>query len=231
MGAFLDGAPAFLFSKFPTLSEQDILVSFPTFLRLTEGKYTSVDELPMGRFFIQFDTSITDTSLNSVKRDLSDLIKGSEYSLHIYDYRSSLEIIGEIDIAMQFFFGFTVIMAMAISFFSLVSSMYTNVYEQAKEIGVLRAIGMPFGWMQRVYVFEAFTLVFSASIMGMIIGVTVGWTVSIQRVLFTQLPVPFTFPIELFVIIFIMSVIFSIISSYSPITAIMRKPIVSILRQ
>jgi len=53
----------------------------------------------------------------------------------VYDYNSRTDIINLVDIAITFFFGFTIVIAMIICFFSLVSSMYTNVYEQAKEIG------------------------------------------------------------------------------------------------
>lgn len=228
--AFLDGCAGFKFSRFPTITDQDMLVSLPTFLRLTEGAYRSIQSLPLGTFYIRIDNP-TDDELDSIKDDLKKLIDNSPYSLSIHDYRKNLDIIDQVDSAMQFFFGFTVVVAMAISFFSLVSSMYTNVYEQAKEIGILRALGIPYGWMQRIYVYEAFTLVLSASIMGMCIGVGVGWTVAIQRVLFTQLPVPFTFPLELFGVICVMAAIFAIISSYGPITHMMNRSIVAILRQ
>ena len=46
------------------------------------------------------------------------------------------------NVAITAFFNFTTIIAMAISFFSLMSSMFTNVYEQTKEIAILRALGI-----------------------------------------------------------------------------------------
>ena len=228
--AFLNGAPYFVFSQFPTIPNQDILVSLPTFLRLTEGYYNTTSEIPLGVFFIKLPDDISDKDLDTVKDDLENIIKYSDYSISVHDYRKNLDSIDEIDLAMRFFFGFTVIIAMAISFFSLVSSMYTNVHEQAKEIGILRALGIPYGWMQRIYIYEAFILVFSSSLMGMFIGTGVGWAVSVQRVLFTQLPVSFEFPALLFFLIFIMATIFSFISSYGPITAMMNRSVVNILR-
>jgi ABC-type antimicrobial peptide transport system permease subunit len=42
---------------------------------------------------------------------------------------------------MKYIFSLTTLIAMFICFFSLMSSMFTNVYEQTKEIGVLRALG------------------------------------------------------------------------------------------
>ena len=226
----MNGAARFKFSQFPTIRGQNVLVSLPTFLRLTEGTYQSVTDIPMGTFFLSFPVNVQKSVLDKVKADLKVLITESRFPLSIYDYRRNLDIIDEVDLAMRFFFGFTVITAMAISFFSLISSMYTNVYEQAKEIGILRALGIPYGWMQRIYVYEAFTLVMAASLMGLGIGMGVGWTVAVQRVLFTQLPVPFTFPIALFLTIVGMAAAFAFVSSYGPITSMMNRSIVAILR-
>lgn len=50
---------------------------------------------------------------------------------------------------MSYFFNFTTVIAMLISFFSLMASMYTNIHEQTKEIGILRAIGVHKFWMYR----------------------------------------------------------------------------------
>jgi ABC-type lipoprotein release transport system permease subunit len=43
--------------------------------------------------------------------------------------------------------------------------MYANVHEQTKEIAVLRAMGMTRFRLYRVYIYEAFTLVFSSSVL------------------------------------------------------------------
>ena len=81
---------------------------------------------------------------------------------------------------------------MLICFFSLTSSMYTNVRENAKEtgfylfsffflslffpltslpsIGILRAVGVPREWIARVAIYEAFVIVFSSCFMGLLIG-------------------------------------------------------------
>ena len=63
---------------------------------------------------------------------------------------------------------------MVLSFFSLISSMTANILEQTKEIAVLRAIGIKSMSMIRLYIYEAFTLVFSSCLIGMIVGILVG---------------------------------------------------------
>ena len=229
--AFLNGASFFQFSQFPVIRGQDCLVGYPLWRQMCQQTFSSMDDIPLGSFFakpVDPDSSLMLDDISSGMRSL--FTSGRTYSMQLVDYRDILEPIKQANIAMNFFFSFTVIVAMAISFFSLMSSMYTNIFEQAKEIGILRAVGMPYGWLQRVYIYEAFIVVFSSSLMGMLIGSGVGWTVAIQRVLFTQLPIPFQFPIILVVVVFAMSVIFAFISSWSPVTSIMKRPIVSILR-
>lgn len=229
--AFMNGAPFFKFSQFPAVRGQDLLVGYPTWRLMCQQQFASMDQIPLGSFFAKPIDPEDGQILDNIEAGMRSLVSsGPTYSMYVSDYRDILEPIKQANIAMNFFFSFTVIVAMAISFFSLMSSMYTNIYEQAKEIGILRAVGMPYGWLQRVYIYEAFILVLSSSLMGMLIGSGVGWTVAIQRVLFTQLPIPFEFPILLFLVVFVMSIIFALISSWTPVSSIMKRPIVSILR-
>jgi ABC-type lipoprotein release transport system permease subunit len=58
--------------------------------------------------------------------------------------------------------------------------MYTNVREQAKEIAILRAMGIPRFWVYRIYGIESFLLVLSSSFLGVLIGVVVGYTMTLQ---------------------------------------------------
>ena len=65
---------------------------------------------------------------------------------------------------------------MFLCFFSLVASMSANILDQAKEIAVLRALGMTRGRIILIYIYEAFLLVFASSMLGIFIGTLVGWT-------------------------------------------------------
>jgi len=108
--------------------------------------------------------------------------------------------------------------------------MFTNIFEQTKEIAVLRALGVPKSWMVRIYVHEAWILVFSSSILGLLIGMTVSYTMTSQQILFTQLPIPFVFPYIIFITVFVCSIVFGLIASYSPIKVVIEKQVVQIFR-
>ncbi len=68
---------------------------------------------------------------------------------------------------------------MFLCFFSLSSSMSANIYEQSKEIGILRAMGLPRRRLYLLYIYEAFILVLSSSLLGIIIGTMVGFSMTV----------------------------------------------------
>ena len=108
--------------------------------------------------------------------------------------------------------------------------MYTNIYEQSKEIGILRSMGVSKFSLYRIYVYEAMVLVFSSSLLGTMIGCFVGYTMVIQRTLFTQLPIPFVFPWNVFVLVTIFSLLSALLASVGPIYHLLKGSIVQIMR-
>jgi ABC-type antimicrobial peptide transport system permease subunit len=114
-------------------------------------------------------------------------------------------------------------MSMTISFFALVSSTYVTVLEQLREIGVLRSVGISRWRMLRCYVYEALIIVLSSVILGLLIGVAMGWTMSAQRILFSQLPIPFSVPWSLFLIMCALSVIFGFVAAVLPLRSVLWK--------
>lgn len=65
---------------------------------------------------------------------------------------------------------------MFLCYFSLSASMSANLYEQKKEVGVLRAIGFTKYRVRMLYFYEALILVFTSCLLGIIIGTVVGYT-------------------------------------------------------
>jgi ABC-type lipoprotein release transport system permease subunit len=119
---------------------------------------------------------------------------------------------------------------MFICFFSLSSSMTGNLFEQCKEISVLRAIGCKQTVITKLYVYEAFILVVASSFSGVMIGTIVGWSISFQRSMFINLPTPFLFPVREFAFIFTFSVVTAILSILRPARKLMSKTIPEIAR-
>lgn len=80
---------------------------------------------------------------------------------------------------MNKLFNSIIIITMFLCFFALSANMSANLYEQTKEIGVLRSIGFTKLRIKLLYFYEAMVLVFASSMMGIIIGMVVGYTLTI----------------------------------------------------
>jgi len=227
--ALFDNAPVFRFSSFPTTSRQDNIISHTALLRNAYGYWNSIEDIPMGVFLVKMKEGLDDDQIDQVVAMLESCIQG-DWGSSVWDYRDEVGAVAKATSILSLFFIFTTAVAMLIASFSLMSSMYTNVYEQAKEIGILRAIGISTWWMRRIYVYEAFVLVLASSLLGVLIGSLVGYTLLLQRILFTQLPIPFKFPWQIMVVVSACSLVFAFVSSLGPINRVMQKPIVTLMR-
>lgn len=78
--------------------------------------------------------------------------------------------------------------------------------------------------------YEAYSLVMASSLMGVIIGVVVGWTFSQQRTLFTNLPVAFWVPVDIIVVVCIAAVVCSLIAAALPGRVLSRMQVTELLR-
>jgi len=119
---------------------------------------------------------------------------------------------------------------MFLCFFSLSASMTANLYEQKKEVGVLRAIGFTKNRVRVLYFYEALVLVITSCLLGVIIGTLVGYTMLLQfNLLLKQSIVPF-FPWTEFLIILLLSLICAFLSTWGPAVNLTNKSIAGIFR-
>ncbi|EGG20920.1 DUF214 family protein [Cavenderia fasciculata] len=227
--AMIKSAPGLGFSEFPSVTNQDAAISIPSAVAFAIRGGAPIDSV-RNMMTASLLIKARDGDTSNVRSQLETYISTMTASASLFDYDKEIAPNKTASDIIQYFFSFTTVIAMVISFFSLMSSMFTNIYEQTKEIGVLRAIGIPKSWMVRIYIYESFVLVFSSSLLGVFIGSLVGWTMILQRVLFTQLPIPFIFPWVLLIVIFICSVIFSFISAFGPIRKVLNQQVVVIMR-
>ena len=157
---FIDAAPVMSVSKFPSQVNQDLAISIPTYIRLARAAVPdfSVQDISFGTMHV----SLTDPDTNKTALDaLKAVFKGAaqvvdpEENIDIRDVNNAMRSIVRSQSLIQLFFAATTIVAMIMCFFSLTSSMLTNVYEQSKEIGVMRALGLGRFPLIRLYIFEA----------------------------------------------------------------------------
>jgi len=88
--------------------------------------------------------------------------------------------IDKITSIMNKVFNSIIIITMSLCFFALSANMSANLYEQTKEIGVLRSIGFSKWKIRFLYFYEAIVLVLSSCLLGVMVGMTVGYTMTLQ---------------------------------------------------
>jgi len=230
---FLGAAPSFRMSSFPGTRHQAVMVSLSTFASIIDR---SVDQLPLANALLRLAGDAgtvagrNDALVDEVKSTLSAALRPWSTELRVHDVRPSLDSIKIISAITSGFFGFATVLSVLISSFSLASSMVVNIAEQRSEIGVLRAVGLSKSAIFRAYVAEAFVVVLSAVLLGTATGACVGYTVSAQQVLFTQLPLPFVFPTQLLLSFTAAAAILSFLTTVGPLYRMLRKTPTTILR-
>ena len=109
--------------------------------------------------------------------------------------------------------------------------MSANLYEQTKEIAVLRAIGLTNTRIRLLYFYEAFLLVVASSFFGLAIGGLVAYQIIVMQVTVDSCYLlPYEFPGEQFGACFAGAIICAFVSTWGPTVALTRKPIASIFR-
>ena len=127
--------------------------------------------------------------MDNLKNDL-EAVLGKTVS----DTKSQKKSIDKFSKIINLVFSIIIAIMMFLCFFSLSASMSANLYEQSKEIGVLRSMGVTKYRITLLYFYEALILVFASSLMGIIIGTFVGWSLMLQMDLFLNQSSSFFFP-------------------------------------
>ena len=119
---------------------------------------------------------------------------------------------------------------MFLCFFSLCASMSSNLYEQKKEVAILRAMGITRIRIKLLYFYEALMLVLTSCTLGVMIGVVVGYTMVFQQNLLLKQTLSFYFPWQQFLFIVGVSVVCAFFSTWTPAEQLTNRPIASIFR-
>jgi len=125
--------------------------------------------------------------------------------------------LASIDLVFNIFVIIVALIALFIAFFLLLIAMTQNINEAIWEYGVLRSMGMTQSEGRRVYMYEAFTIVVSASILGITTGVLTSLLVASQFYMFIEMPLVFYFPTWMLVLMMGMAGVTTWIAVYSPV--------------
>lgn len=77
---------------------------------------------------------------------------------------------------LEYVFDTIIVLTMFLCFFALSANMSANLYEQTKEIGVMRSIGFTKYRIRWLYFYEAMILVLASCTMGVMVGMVVAYS-------------------------------------------------------
>lgn len=105
----------------------------------------------------------------------------------IYDLTSLVEGVHDGMVALKIFLGFIGCIVMVLGFFLIIILFKSAVNENISELKIMRAIGFNYKQVSKVYLLESISVVFSAGILGMFLGLIISVTLTIEVAMLTEI--------------------------------------------
>lgn len=149
---------------------------------------------------------------------------------YVWNYDKETGNFDDISSILDIVFIIIIIFFMLLNFFSLSASMTANILEQTKEIAIIRSIGFTKARTVFMHVYEAFVLVLTGSTIGALIGMLIAYTLCMQRILYSTIPMQFEFPYVHLIVMIVSSIACAVLSTVSPSLYMLKKPISELAR-
>lgn len=151
------------------------------------GSYNFTDDIPKEYLFIRLKPDIPQYRREYISNGIRAFLRDDlSFVFDIKDLRETLQS----SISLFDLFSLIVgIIALILAFFLLLTSTNANIRENFWELGVLKAIGLNKMQCLNMLLYEAFSTVVSALILGIGIGLLIAFTLTAQFYLFIELPI------------------------------------------
>lgn len=190
--------------------------------------HVSYNDFPISKVIFKLNFK---KDLNELFYKLGDIINyDPTYYVNtwsFFDFQKKLDKISRIT---SIIFNSVNLIILVFCFFNLSASMTINIKEQQKEISVLRSMGLTNSKLSFIYQAEAFVLIFTSCIIGIMVGTLVSFTMILQQIMFTNLPITFVFPYTKLFYLFIISIISGILSTIIPAKIMLSQSIANMLK-
>ena len=150
-----------------------MLANVPSYLHMTE---MFMDELPWRYILIRMKDPDDHATIDQMVVDFKESVSPNTNVGAVYTETKAMDSVKDI---VDVTFSMTIAIMMFLCFFSLTTSMSANLYDQSKEIGILRAIGVTKGRIRLLFFYEALILVIASCLLGIFVGTVVGYTMTI----------------------------------------------------
>lgn len=206
------------------------VMNLPSYVRMLDP-FISINETKWERVFVRMKDPANKTATDKlITYAKSQLTAEEANGIRIFNFYDDTDTMEEVQLILDIIFNVIISITMFLCFFSLCSSMSANLMDQTAEIGVLRAMGFTKFRIKLLYFYEAFILVSASCLLGVMIGVIVGFTMVLQQVVFTSIPIVFYFPWTQFGMIMFMSLLCAWAATWGPASQLVSKEIAVIFR-
>ena len=236
----LDSAGGIQMNSQPSMQvTRNAIISFPQYLDIlqkcrnyfsetsSEFRFIGYSNMPIYSANIKTKDGITQAQIE----EISDIIKYyGPANINIWLYSNLNKRLSMISNIVFLIFYIISSVVLIFCLFNLTASMTINIFEQKKEIAIMRSLGMKRRHVIFVYIAEAFILILTASIIGTIVGSIIAFTMALQWGVFTSVNVAFTLPIGSIIVIIIISILGGIFSTYIPARNMLKQSIAQLIK-
>eukprot|EP01064_Diplonema_japonicum_P011147 TRINITY_DN1840_c3_g1_i1.p1 TRINITY_DN1840_c3_g1~~TRINITY_DN1840_c3_g1_i1.p1 ORF type:complete len:1156 (+),score=159.94 TRINITY_DN1840_c3_g1_i1:26-3469(+) len=223
----LGSAPIFMsMDSFQTIINDNTVNAW----RLNGSSTSRVDltKIYHEKMFIRLKDGVTTFEREAFINELKSYLSREYHTvLDVSDLKDTTRM--AIDLLLLFFYMISGI-AVALNLFLLWMSFSTNVKQSAWSFAVMRSLGFNVDQLIKAYVYEALCTVLSAFFCGCVIGLIIAITLTVQFNMFVEMPMDFTFPYVLFIVVFCEALFTAIVGSYVPALELRKKQIAQVLK-
>jgi ABC-type antimicrobial peptide transport system permease subunit len=236
--AMLSKMPGFLFSSYPqTVFRSPVIISMDNYYRLmkiaynnsfVKGKEEFPYKPPKRALLVKLRDGTSMDERERIVNGLRNFLQSDQ--ILVSDTENVARSTDTAINILNLFFNLVALTVITICFFVLLVSFTSNINENSWEFGVLRAIGLNAWQVIRVYIYEAMAVIVASVFLGLLCGLLVAVTLTLQLNLFSEMAFEMKFPGLIFGSIVVMSSVVAVFASYLPAKQLSKKKIAQALK-
>ena len=200
---------------------------------ISQETYMSIMDIPpipyLDKIFIKLNLNAQSSSqfiMNKLKRE-----NENSFDFEIISLQQRITEQELFFTIIAVFFSMTLNATVIICLFGLLSSSYSTIIERKKEIGIVRTLGLKGKEIGRMFTIESLIIMLSSGTVGVIVGWVTSLLLSVSMNLTSGLPNIPVFPLTDMIVIFAISIIFTLIGMKVLLNKSRKKKIVDIYRE
>lgn len=146
------------------------------------------NNIPKQKLLVKYADGISQERRQYIINGLRSLFPTGIDQPVMVDVLSIIESLKTINVVFTFIVGIIGVISLILTFFLLLVATTQNIKDNIWEYGVLRSMGVTKAQGRRIFMYEAFLVIVSAGILGVLIGIIVACLVTAQFNMFLELP-------------------------------------------